>query len=165
MVARFTIDSASSFLFGQNVRSLDAGLPYPYNVSTDTSKSPAAAHPSSAFATAFQEAQTITALRSRFGEHWPLSEFWVDRLEKPMSIVRGFLDPILEEAVAKKRAAGMQENNKKMNELGDRQVEEGWASRCWIIWLIIQMVRAFSVSLCVQRFNDARNERSYYPRG
>ncbi|KAJ7926794.1 cytochrome P450 [Mycena leptocephala] len=125
MVARFTMDSASSFLFGQNVRSLDAGLPYPYSVSTDTSKSPAAAHPSSAFATAFQEAQTITALRSRFGEHWPLSEFWVDRLEKPMSIVRGFLDPILEEAVAKKRAAGMQENNKKMNELGDRQVEEG----------------------------------------
>ncbi|KAJ7710097.1 cytochrome P450 [Mycena olivaceomarginata] len=116
-----------SFLFGQNVRSLDAGLPYPYNVSTDTSKSPAAAHPSSAFATAFQEAQTITALRSRFGEHWPLSEFWVDRLEEPMSIVRGFLDPILEEAVAKKRAmsAGMQENNKKMNELDDRQVEEG----------------------------------------
>ncbi|KAJ7839867.1 cytochrome P450 [Mycena olivaceomarginata] len=127
MVARFTMDSASSFLFGQNVRSLDAGLPYPYNASTDTSKSPAAAHPSSAFATAFQEAQTITALRSRFGEHWPLSEFWVDRLEEPMSIVRGFLDPILEEAVAKKRAmsAGMQENNKKMNELDDRQVEEG----------------------------------------
>jgi hypothetical protein len=119
------MDSASSFLFGQNVRSLDAGLPYPYNVSTDASKSPAAAHPSSAFATAFQEAQTITALRSRFGEHWPLSEFWADRLGKPMSIVRGFLDPILEEAVAKKRAAGMQENNKKMNELGDRQVEEG----------------------------------------
>ncbi|KAJ7248671.1 cytochrome P450 [Mycena rebaudengoi] len=127
MVARFTMDSASSFLFGQNVRSLDAGLPYPYHVSTDTSKSPAAAHPSSAFAIAFQEAQTITALRSRFGEHWPLSEFWVDRLEKPMSVVRGFLDPILEEAVAKKRAmpADMQENNKKTNELGDRQVEEG----------------------------------------
>ncbi|KAJ6591285.1 cytochrome P450 [Mycena vulgaris] len=125
MVARFTMDSASSFLFGKNVRSLDAGLPYPYNVAAD--KSPAAAHPSSAFATAFQEAQTITALRSRFGEHWPLSEFWVDRLEGPMSIVRGFLGPILEEAIAKKRAmpAGMQENNKKMNELGDRQVEEG----------------------------------------
>ncbi|KAJ7231567.1 cytochrome P450 [Mycena rebaudengoi] len=127
MVARFTMDSASSFLFGQNVRSLDAGLPYPYHVSTDTSKSPAAAHPSSAFATAFQEAQTIIALRSHFGEHWPLSEFWVDRLEKPMTVVRGFLDPILEEAVAKKRAmpTDMQENNKKMNELGDRQVEEG----------------------------------------
>ncbi|KAJ7289514.1 hypothetical protein C8J57DRAFT_1706341 [Mycena rebaudengoi] len=101
-------------------------LPYPYHVSTDTSKSPAAAaQPSSAFATAFREAKTITALRSRFGEHWPLSKFWVDRLEEPMSVVHGFFDPILEEAVAKKRAmpADMQESNKKMNESGDRQVE------------------------------------------
>lgn len=67
-----------------------------------------------------------TALRNRFGEHWPLTEFWVDKLEKPMNVVRGFLDPILKEAVAKKRAMapGTQEKEK-TNDLGDRQVEEG----------------------------------------
>ncbi|KAJ7327912.1 cytochrome P450 [Mycena albidolilacea] len=125
MVARFTMDSASSFLFGKNVRSLDAGLPYPHNAAPKTTNAPAAmTHPSSMFASAFQEAQTVTALRTRLGEHWPLAEFWVDKLEKPMSIVRGFLDPILEEAVAKKRAMAPQEGEK-TNELGDRQVQEG----------------------------------------
>jgi hypothetical protein len=125
MVARFTMDSASSFLFGKNVRSLDAGLPYPHNATPKTTNIPAAmTHPSSMFASAFQDAQTVTALRNRLGEHWPLAEFWVDKLEKPMSIVRGFLDPILEEAVAKKRAMAPQEGEK-TNELGDRQVQEG----------------------------------------
>ncbi|KAJ6461725.1 cytochrome P450 [Mycena sanguinolenta] len=121
MIARFTMDTSSAFLFGKDVRSLDAGLPYPYNVTTDAANVPAA-HPSSVFATAFQEAQTITSLRSRFGQHWPLREFWVDELEKPMHIVREFLDPILQEAVAKKRAMGQAMEDK---ESGDRQVQEG----------------------------------------
>ncbi|KAJ6553128.1 hypothetical protein B0H19DRAFT_1072610 [Mycena capillaripes] len=64
MVSRFPMDTASSLLFGQDVRSLDARLPYPYtrNMYTVTNASnvnaPAAqaqAHPSSAFATAFQD--------------------------------------------------------------------------------------------------------------
>ncbi|KAF7353514.1 Cytochrome P450 [Mycena sanguinolenta] len=125
MVARFTMDTSSSFLFGKDIRSLDAGLPYPYNVTIDAANAPAV-HLSSVFATAFQEAQTITSLRSRFGEHWPLREFWVDELEKPMRIVREFLDPILEEAVARMRATGQAIQEKdKTNELGDRQVQEG----------------------------------------
>ncbi|KAJ7677044.1 cytochrome P450 [Mycena polygramma] len=126
MVARFTMDTATSFLFGQDVRSLDAGLPYPHYVAASTvSPAAATAHPSSAFATAFQEAQTVTALRHRFGAHWPLAEFWVDRLARPMGVVRGFLDPILKEAVAKKRAMAMNKSEEKTNEVGDREVQEG----------------------------------------
>ncbi|KAJ7023152.1 cytochrome P450 [Mycena alexandri] len=127
MVSRFTMDSASSFLFGQNVRSLDAGLPYPYYVTTDPEYSTRAAtvHPSNAFANAFQEAQTITAMRTRLGQHWPLREFWLDRLEKPMSIVRGFLDPVLKEAVAKKRAMATSAEKEKINDVGEREVQEG----------------------------------------
>ncbi|KAJ7775357.1 cytochrome P450 [Mycena metata] len=128
MVSRFTMDSASSFLFGQNVRSLEAGLPYPYYVTTthpeNNTTTSATEHPSSAFANAFQEAQTITAMRTRLGQHWPLREFWVDKLEKPMSVVRGFLDPVLREAVAKKRTTSA-EGEKKMNEVGEREVQEG----------------------------------------
>ncbi|KAJ7926709.1 cytochrome P450 [Mycena leptocephala] len=125
MVSRFTLDTATSFLFGQDVRSLEAGLPYPNSVVADPMTHPAA-HSSSAFANAFQEAQMVTALRIRLGEHWPLLEFWKDKLEKPMGVVRGFLDPILREAVAKKRAMGKSSSgDEKMNEHGDREVQEG----------------------------------------
>jgi hypothetical protein len=65
-VSRITVDTASSFLFGQDVRSLDAGLHY---VAADATKNFPAAHPSSTFANAFQEAQTITSLRTRFGDY------------------------------------------------------------------------------------------------
>jgi hypothetical protein len=128
MVSRFTLDTATAFLFGQDVRSLEAGLPYPNSVSSTPlgGTQPADTHPSSAFANAFQEAQMITALRTRFGEHWPLREFWSDKLAGPMSVVRGFLDPILKEAVAKKRAKGQTSiGDDKKNEEGDREVQEG----------------------------------------
>ncbi|KAJ7239178.1 cytochrome P450 monooxygenase pc-3 [Mycena haematopus] len=124
MVSRFTMDTATSFLFGKDVRSLDAGLPYPHNAPDRLRVS--TAHPASAFATAFQDAQMITALRTRLGDHWPLQELWAttDRLEKPLSIVRGVLDPILKEAIAKKRAMAA-DTQEKPDALGERHVEEG----------------------------------------
>jgi hypothetical protein len=125
MVARFTMDTATSFLFGQDVRSLDAGLPYPDNAVAGRPVNLPAVHPSSAFATAFQDAQMITSLRARLGAHWPLAEFWDDKLAKPMGVVRGFLDPILKEAVAKKRAMAPENEKTNEKELGDRQVQEG----------------------------------------
>lgn len=74
LISRFTLDSATEFLFGNDVHSLAGGLPYPYYHST-TSTSDSDAHPSTRFVHAFQEAQMITAFRSRFGSHWPLFEF------------------------------------------------------------------------------------------
>ncbi|KAK6974910.1 cytochrome P450 [Favolaschia claudopus] len=139
MVARFTMDTASSFLFGKDVRSLDAGLPYPHNFSppfssestfpsSNTTRTP---HASTAFANAFQSAQTITALRTRLNTHWPLAEFWKDDLIEPMRVVRGFLDPILKEAVEKNRGkvgsgeGGVKGKEKDVNAVEDRQVLEG----------------------------------------
>ncbi|KAK7000190.1 cytochrome P450 [Favolaschia claudopus] len=137
MVARFTMDTASSFLFGKDVRSLDAGLPYPHNFSPPLSSSESifsssnttqTTHASTAFANAFQSAQTITALRTRLNTHWPLAEFWKDDLIEPMRIVRGFLDPILKEAVEKNRVkVGSGEGgvkDKDVNAMEDRQVLE-----------------------------------------
>ncbi|KAF8191931.1 cytochrome P450 [Mycena galopus ATCC 62051] len=126
MVGRFTMDTATSFLFGKDMRSLDAGLPYPYNA-PDEKLLGLAAHPASAaFATAFQDAQMTTALRTRLGAHWPLAEFWLarDKLKEPLVIVRGVLDPILRDAVAKKRAA-VRSGGQKTDETGDRDVQEG----------------------------------------
>ncbi|KAJ7182201.1 cytochrome P450, partial [Mycena crocata] len=61
-----------------------------------------------------------------FGEHRPLAEFWVDKLEAPMHIVRDFLDPILRDAVAKQKSMdALGGGVEKRNDVGDREVQEG----------------------------------------
>ncbi|KAJ7662330.1 cytochrome P450 [Mycena rosella] len=108
MVSRFTMDAATSFLFNHDLHSLSAGLPYPHDV-PETARD---AHAADVFSQAFQEAQSVTAMRNRFGEHWPLTEFWVDKLHKPMGIVQAAMD---------KLGVGVQTSN----ELGEREVQEG----------------------------------------
>ena len=123
MISRFTLDSATDFLFGKDVCSLSAGLVYPPN-------SPLAAnvafqnHPANRFAHAFLEAQLGTSYRSRFGKSWRLFEFWSDRIKDHMQVCHEFIDPILEEALRKKKGlkeAGLiPEKNEK-----EREVSEG----------------------------------------
>ncbi|KAK0231517.1 cytochrome P450 monooxygenase pc-3 [Armillaria fumosa] len=96
LVGRFTLDSATEFLFGKDVRSLSASLPYPFYAPLSQSDTESA---SDEFARAFGEAQLETALRTRFAGYWPLFEFWTDRTKAKMVTVRRFLDPILAEAV------------------------------------------------------------------
>ncbi|KAK0455744.1 cytochrome P450 monooxygenase pc-3 [Desarmillaria tabescens] len=105
LVGRFTLDSATEFLFGKDVRSLSASLPYPFFAPLSQSDSESA---SNEFARAFGEAQLETALRTRFAGYWPLFEFWTDRTKAKMITVRKFLDPILAKAAesAGKRPIG-----------------------------------------------------------
>ncbi|KAJ6526144.1 cytochrome P450 [Mycena vulgaris] len=125
MVSRFTMDAATSFLFNHDLRSLSAGLPYPHYVAATSANAPAP-HPADIFSAAFQEAQSVTSMRNRLGEHWPLTEFWVDKLDKPMGVVRGFLDPILREAIAKKQAMDkLSVGGARKAETGEREVQEG----------------------------------------
>jgi cytochrome P450 len=119
MISRFTLDSATEFLFGNDVRSLSAGLPYPHT-------SPLAAtynqsHPANVFAHAFGTAQGLASRRSRFGSAWPLKEFWKDKVKVQRDIVNKFIDPILAEAIAKKRS--MKEASSMQN--GEREVKDG----------------------------------------
>ncbi|KAL4257125.1 cytochrome P450 family protein [Pleurotus pulmonarius] len=120
LASRFTLDSATEFLFGQNVRSLSAGLPYPHY--DPRSNDPVFKnHPANLFAVAFGEAQSNAALRSRYGINWPLAEPWVDKTAQQMKIVKRFIEPILEEAVERKKATGdLGKNNS-----ADREVKEG----------------------------------------
>ncbi|TDL14680.1 cytochrome P450 [Rickenella mellea] len=101
-MSRFTLDSATEFLFGSCVHSLSAGLPYPPS-STNSLDKNNNDHPANIFARAFQDSQDIIALRSRFGEAWPLFEFWEDRTKRPMGVINKFIEPIVEEAVRRKR--------------------------------------------------------------
>ncbi|KZT21756.1 cytochrome P450 [Neolentinus lepideus HHB14362 ss-1] len=105
LVSRFTLDSATEFLFGNDVGSLSAQLPYPYGIKAPASALHVASPPTSAetreFAKAFAEAQEVSADRTRFGSTWPLFEIAHDKTKVPMKVVGGYIDKILEEALRK----------------------------------------------------------------
>lgn len=97
---RFTLDSATEFLFGSCVNSLSAPLPYAWNSSK--SRPADKKHPSDLFSRAFNDAQIICARRSRLMDFWLLAEFFRDQTKKPVSIIYEYIDPILKEALARK---------------------------------------------------------------
>jgi hypothetical protein len=119
MVSHFTLDFATEFLFGSDVRSLSAGLPYPPN--SPLAASYAHSHPADIFAQAFGEAQPLAAIQTGYGSAWPLTEFWKDNVMAWRETVDKFIDPILAEAVAKKQVA-IDESGV---EGGDREVKDG----------------------------------------
>ncbi|KAF7982659.1 hypothetical protein HWV62_27113 [Athelia sp. TMB] len=102
-ISRFTLDSATEFLFGHDVRSLATGLPYPH---TAAHLNAAHSSPAEDFAVAFGRSQELISQRARIGWIWPLFEIFKDTTAEPMKVVNGFLDPILKEAVEKQRVAG-----------------------------------------------------------
>jgi Cytochrome P450 len=105
LASRFTMDSASEFLFAKDVESLSAGIPYPhYSPLAASSANPT--HPANQFSKAFDEAQRLTAMRSRLGVNWPLAEFWQDRVKQQMGVIDRFIDPILATAVQRKKESG-----------------------------------------------------------
>ncbi|KAF5378580.1 hypothetical protein D9615_007123 [Tricholomella constricta] len=121
LMSRFTLDSASEFLFGHCVHSLTAGLPYPHNSSyvPPESKTPQS-NRADDFARAFLEAQEIISSRERYGWIWPLTEILGDKTKEPMKVVNAYLDPIIQEAIAKKDAAPKSEEVK-----AESHVEDG----------------------------------------
>ncbi|KAH8119743.1 cytochrome P450 monooxygenase pc-1 [Phellopilus nigrolimitatus] len=125
LVSRFTLDSATEFLFGHCVHILSAGLPYSPNAAAENSMLGAASAPdpsnaASLFSQAFADAQSTAARRGRFGSLWPLFEFWKDKTQEDMKVINTFIEPILQEAVTKKKAlkgtGAMQEK---------KEIEEG----------------------------------------
>ena len=134
LASRFTMDSATEFLFGQNVHSLGAGLPYPFYApeAKSTAAIMAEEHPANKFSRAFEAAQALTALRAQRGMSWPLAEFWKDKVEEQMVTVNAYIDPILRAAVERKRAAedeagfvsGKNGKGKEQN-IFDREVKDG----------------------------------------
>lgn len=111
-MSRFTLDSASEFLFGSCVHSLSGAIPYPHNATFVPAESTAEhAHVADAFARAFLEAQEAIASRERFGPIWPLYEILKDKTVEPMKIVNAYIEPIIEEAIRKKEAMPEEEKN------------------------------------------------------
>jgi len=105
VASRFTLDSATEFLFGKDVCCLSAGIVYPpssplFNDPTFLN------HPANRFVCAFMESQIATANRAHYGTFWRFAEFWQDQVEKNMQVCYEFVDPIVADALAKKHEQG-----------------------------------------------------------
>ncbi|KAG0698023.1 cytochrome P450 monooxygenase pc-3 [Suillus ampliporus] len=122
MASRFTMDSATEFLLGKDVCSLSAGLIYP--PSSPLSKDPTVLHhPANQFAHAFHEAQACTIPRGYIGALWRMAEPWEDKVKKHMKVCYRFIDPILTEALRKKKATGITGSLASSSQ--DKGVQEG----------------------------------------
>ncbi len=100
--SRFTLDSATEFLFGTCVHSLKSDLPYPLNAISNSKSSTGAYDLANEFARAFSDVQEIIALRVRCGPLWPLWELSGNKTTAHMKVVSEFIDPILSLALEKK---------------------------------------------------------------
>ena len=82
LVARLTVDTASEFLFGENLDTLSYG--------EDGFGS---------FTDAFMAIQEQLCRRNLLGGSWPLFELFEDKCEKHKRVIRGWVDPLVTRAV------------------------------------------------------------------
>jgi hypothetical protein len=123
-VARFTLDSATSFLFGTCVHSLRAGLPYPSTSLQVQDGTVIPPHPAEAFARSLLQAQHLAAERERRRFIWPLYEMFKDKSAEPMKVVNAFLEPIIEGAVQRQLKTRSNANRLPDQEKSDDDEEE-----------------------------------------
>ena len=96
------MDSATEFLFAYDVGSLSANIPYPASVA-HLNKPSFYNHPSTIFVKAFSEGQNLITRRLAFGNEWPLFEFWSDKVAPLRKVIDGFIEPLLEDALSKRK--------------------------------------------------------------
>ncbi|KAL0953038.1 hypothetical protein HGRIS_007240 [Hohenbuehelia grisea] len=104
LMSRFTLDSATEFLFGSSVHSLHGGLRFPHNaLFVQDSSLPAAVSKAEEFSDSFLKAQEIIVNRERRSVMWPLFEIFGDAVKDHMKVVNAFVDPIVKEAIERRR--------------------------------------------------------------
>lgn len=101
LYARFTLDSASEFLFGNNLATLSGKLPEAGKTQMGP-KGSATDDAFGSFAQAFEEAQCVITQRARMGYFWPAVEFGRNRLHEAATVTKRFLDPIVTRALEEK---------------------------------------------------------------
>ena len=150
VLSRFSLDTATEFLFGRDMESLAAELPYPSTHKRHTRGT----HPSDEFALAFNRAQQYTLPRALYGKFWPLVEFWKDTVAEERKLTDKFINPLIESALQrKKNANGIYELNKETGTLLDHLVHRTDGE-------IFGCVRPFA---CVELTRDGR-PRNYQGR-
>jgi len=106
MIYRFTFDSACEFLFETTLGTLDSEFLYPHTQhrSGDRKLPTKGITREEAFFRAIIDAQTVRSDRVYMGPPWLLVEFFKDRTDSHMEVINGFLNPILEEGLARHAA-------------------------------------------------------------
>ncbi|KAJ7279509.1 hypothetical protein C8J57DRAFT_1221171 [Mycena rebaudengoi] len=107
LIGRFTMDTATEFLFGQRPSRSPHNVARPPAVAHLTEGgNKESTHMANEFIAAFNESMQFIAERGYLGEIWPLWEMFEDKTVKPMKVVGAFLDPVIHATVEKKRATG-----------------------------------------------------------
>ena len=104
LFARFTLDSASEFLFGQNLDTLSLALPEPGKAKMGP-KGSATNDEFGSFAQAFELAQCVVTQRARLGYFWPFAELRKNKIKEACDITKKSLDPLVRRAIEEKADA------------------------------------------------------------
>lgn len=97
--ARFTLDSATEFLFGDCVHSIHEPMLLSGGVTPSMSGKPThfVNHPSSsAFVRAFSASQELLSKRLRLGLVWPILEMFEDKSDEYTDKLKAYLQPIVD---------------------------------------------------------------------
>ena len=125
LISRFTLDSATEFLFGHCVHSLRHDLPYAFNDRPSLEVAPPSKGASALFSEAFADVQGALAMRLHTGWVWAFEEVFRGRTKMHMKVVDAYLQPILEEAVRKNQSdAGEKEKDDDGETLMDHLVKQ-----------------------------------------
>ncbi|TFY77149.1 hypothetical protein EWM64_g6864 [Hericium alpestre] len=104
LLARFTLDSASEFLFGNCLHTLQKALPVAGKAKLGP-KGSAIDDEFGTFAWAFEDTQVKIARRTRIGRMWPLFEMFGEAYADSNAIVHNWLKPLVEQALKEKDEA------------------------------------------------------------
>jgi cytochrome P450 len=123
MAGRFTLDSATEFLFGQCVDSLSAPLPLPAN-QIEFGISNINSNRNNRFAQALGEAQTEISNRGLLADSWPLFEIFKDRTKESVGFLHDYVNPFIDEALRRKEAAKrLEDEAEERNTLLDHMID------------------------------------------
>ncbi|GJJ09202.1 hypothetical protein Clacol_003424 [Clathrus columnatus] len=106
LVARFTLDSASEFLFGIQLDTLSRPLTEPGKVKLGPKGSIPIDRTEEfdVFTEAFERVAVIVTRRGTQGTTWPLMELTKDLTEEPIQIIMDWLEPLVKVAVEKRNS-------------------------------------------------------------
>ncbi|KAJ7281436.1 cytochrome P450 monooxygenase CYP63 [Mycena rebaudengoi] len=104
LVSRFTLDSASEFLFGMKLNTLSQPLTQPGKAKLGPKGSIPidGATEFDEFTEAFERVAVIITRRGTQGDTWPLLELFEDKTEDSISTIMNWMEPMVKKAVSEK---------------------------------------------------------------
>ncbi|KAJ7689585.1 cytochrome P450 monooxygenase CYP63 [Mycena rosella] len=104
LMSRFTLDSASEFLFGIKLDTLSQPLTVPGKVKLGPKGSVPidGATEFDEFTEAFERVAVVITRRGTQGNTWPLLELFEDKTESSIATIMNWMEPVVERALAEK---------------------------------------------------------------